>query len=286
MGDMVSIRAPSRRRRAVPAALVTPSSDPSGRRSRWRAGSAPAVIVVAVVVLLVGLLPLGRKVLDRRDQLLATNTRAPVSTKASTLRPKARQCSDTRRDELLRIPSGTQAVRIYPGYQTPGDAPRLSVRVSGGGQTLRGASSESYPPGAPLVIGLNRPASRALTRVCIRNEGGRTVQLASAVDVQGNNRELSVGEDAGQRSQGTVRFDLIGRRNALAVGLVGRGLDHAAAYKPDGVGPVVIGAGLVLVLLLGVGAVAVVLLAPEDDEPAATVAGRTGAGSGPGSGGW
>jgi hypothetical protein len=284
---MVSIRAPSRRRRAVPAVIVTPSSDPSGRRSRRRTGSAPAVIAVAVVVLLVGLLPLGRKVLDRRDQLLATNTRAPISTKASTLRPKARQCSDTRRDALLTLPAGTTAVRVYPTYDGP-EAPPVTVELRGRGTVVRGTSRPGYVSGQPLLVRLDRKTPRALRRICIANEGGRTVLLARATEAGGNDREVPIdqgGPDRPARTSSTVRFDLIGRRDALAVGLVGRGLDHAAAYKPDGVGPVVLGAGLVLVLLLGAGAVVVVLRAPEDEEPVAAVTGRD-AGRGPGGGGW
>jgi hypothetical protein len=115
------------------------------------------------------------------------------------------------------------------------------------------------------------------------------VLLARATEAGGNDREVPIdqgGPDRPARTSSTVRFDLIGRRDALAVGLVGRGLDHAAAYKPDGVGPVVIGAGLVLVLLLGAGAVVVVLRAPDDEEPVAGPAVRRDPGTGPGGGGW
>lgn len=227
--------------------------------------------MVLVVVVLLGALPLARNLLDRRDQLLETNTRAPVSPQASTLRPKSITCDDVRQDGLLKIPKGTQAIRIFPSYTTPGDVPRLEVEVSGGSVRLRGRSPASYLPGVPLVIDLDGKAPRVLSKVCIRNAGGRTVMLARAVDAQGNDRAVPLdqgGPDGSARTRDAVRVDMIGRRNALAVSLVGSGIDHASAYKPDGVGPVPIAAGLVLVLLLGGAAVVFVLRGPDDeDEP-------------------
>lgn len=231
----------------------------------------PALVVLVVVALLGGI-PLARHLLDRRDQVLETNTRAPVSPQASTLRPKRVACDDARQDGLLEIPEGTRAIRVFPGYLTPGEAPRLEVEVSGGSVRLRGASPASYPPGAPLVIGLDRPAPRGLSKVCIRNTGDRTVTLARAVDAQGNDRAVPLdqgGPDGGTRTRDAVRVDMIGRRDALAVTLAAGGIDHASAYKPDGVGPVPIAAGLVLVLLLGGAAAVLVLRGPDDDDPLA-----------------
>lgn len=224
--------------------------------------------MVAAVVLLVALLPLARHLLDRRIELLATNTRSAFSPSAETVRPGERSCTDLRRDDLLTIPSGTTAVRLFPAY-TSRAAPRLSVVLTGAGATVRGDSPATYPPGQPVLLALDRTVPDGVRRICVRNDGRSTVTLARAVDAGGNDREVPLdqgGPDREPRVRSTVRFDLIGEQDAVALSLLGEGLDHAGAYKPDGVGPVVIAAGFVLLLLGGLTGVVFVLRTPDDED--------------------
>lgn len=256
-------------------------SRPGVRGLPWRA------LVVLVVVVLVGLLPLARNLLDRRDELLATNTRAPVSPTAETVRPGARSCADVRRDDFLNVPADTTAIRIYPAY-TNRLVPQLTISLLGGGETVRGRSPQAYPSGAPLTLRLDRAAPAGVDRICVRNSGPSTVTLARAVDAGGNDRAVPLDQGAPDRPakvRSTVRFDLIGRRDAVAASLVGEALDNAGTYKPDGVGPVVIGAGMLLVLLGGAAGIALVLRSPDDEEPGAPAPASPTAGPAPGTSG-
>jgi hypothetical protein len=243
---------------------------------------------VAVLVVVLGAVPLVSSLLERRDQVLTTNTRSRLSATTTAVRPGDRECANVRDDELLTLPKGATGVRLYVGYDGR-TAPRLRVSLSGDGTTIAGTSPRSYRADGFVVVPLERELDRDLQRICVRNEGPVQVELARAVDASGNDRPILNGRVGDEREpdtapRSTVRFDLIGRQDALAVSLLGGGLDHATAFKPDGVGPVVIGGGLVLVLLLGLSGLGLVLREPGDvDGPGAVASGPSGSSSGGGS---
>jgi hypothetical protein len=210
-------------------------------------------LVVGAVVLLVGVLPLAGSLLQSRDEVLATNTRATVSPTAYVLRSGARVCADTQADPLLSVPKGTRALRVYPGYRSA-QPPAFDVQASAKGE-IRRVHVSRYRSGVPVDVTFDQPTTRRLTSVCIRNNGPSTVQFAITVEGQGGVRRgppvrsHRAGRKAA-RGPLLVRFDAIGRRDVPSVSLVGTALTHAAAFKPAGVGPVLIALGLVFVLLL------------------------------------
>lgn len=223
-----------------------------------------------MIVLLVGGLPLARNLLDRRDELLATNTRSLASKTSEDVRVGRTTCADVARNPPLDIPRGAGAVRLYPGFQGR-NAPRLVVSVTVGDIELRGSTPPSYDSGEPVVLRLDRPAPRSMARICVRNEGPVGVALARAATADGEDAVGPAVRGVPQVSGGNrraVRIDVLRRSDVVGATLVGRALEHASAFKPDGVVPVVIGGALVLVLVLGAGAVAVVIRSPEDDERA------------------
>ncbi|MDO9408783.1 hypothetical protein [Patulibacter sp.] len=247
---------------------MSSTPDPPGSRDRtlpWRA------LVVAVVVLVVGVLPLAGSLLDRRDERLATNTRLLGNSSWSAIEPGARECADTTSDDALALPEGATGVEMFVRRPVR-PAPRLSVTVTGRRASVRGTAAASTPEGGgPVLVELDRDLPASMRRICVRNVGAQRVELARSLDAGGNGRTLlTAGKGANEperEARPTLRFDLIGRQDAVAGSLLGRGLDHATAFKPDGVGPLVILGGLVLVLFGGGAGLVLVARTPSDPEP-------------------
>jgi len=198
-----------------------------GRSSRvtWIVAAVGIVIALAVIGR-----PLISGALDRRPEVVGSNTKVGVSNTATILAEDQRVCSPG-----VYVPDDATKLQIYPGAADPGTRRiRVTVRDGDRGRVLVRRTIVVPRPDVPTAVDLGSAATTE-GRVCFTNVGRRDVSLANR-------------EDTGETYQGKAgipRVDVLTADSPRTIALVPDAIDRAGLFKGDLVGPW-------LIVLLGV----------------------------------
>lgn len=187
-----------------------------------------AALAGGLIVLLLGALFAAAPFLTRdRDLLSATPQPSPLNAVAAVgLRGGEQACLDQavidERSEQARFSVGTFGRRPPPL--------RLTIRGRGYAETARIGSAD-YRDSEPLAVGLRAPAAALAVRICIRNEGRRTIALSASNDRTQSRSATTVD---GRRVPANIVIAFAERRPASLLEHVPVMLRRMTAFRPVG----------------------------------------------------